>query len=180
MYLQTLVQNEIKVSACRFNDINQKNELNNHPEINVTWNDFFVSFDKHKYYWVQVFVLLFYYYYYYFSFRFVMYAKLKLIIQEIIHIVLLKWDVFYMILVFIVMHVRLYKFLIWFFIIKYWYKLTIMFRNILPFLMWHLKKSISQKNLCFVGLFKAIDKINIIFCYRSCLNLNLNLSFTYI
>jgi len=42
--LQTSDQNKIKVTACRFNDLNQKKEIENHPENNISRNDFFVSF----------------------------------------------------------------------------------------------------------------------------------------
>ncbi|VVC40349.1 Hypothetical protein CINCED_3A011948 [Cinara cedri] len=37
-----LLENKIKVSACRFNSLNQKKDLDMHPEKNVTWDDFFV------------------------------------------------------------------------------------------------------------------------------------------
>jgi len=40
MYLQTCIQNKIKVSTCRFKDLNQRQIITEHPELNVTWNDF--------------------------------------------------------------------------------------------------------------------------------------------
>lgn len=44
MCLQTSVQNIIKVSACRFNNLTQKKEIDEYTEKSVTFNDFIVSF----------------------------------------------------------------------------------------------------------------------------------------
>jgi len=41
--LQTSGQNKIEVTACRFNDLNQKNEIEMHAEKKISRNDFFVS-----------------------------------------------------------------------------------------------------------------------------------------
>uniref|UniRef100_A0A2S2NDX9 Kazal-like domain-containing protein n=1 Tax=Schizaphis graminum TaxID=13262 RepID=A0A2S2NDX9_SCHGA len=35
-------QNKIEIIACRFNDLNQKKEIENHPEKKISRNDFFV------------------------------------------------------------------------------------------------------------------------------------------
>ncbi|XP_060838961.1 cathepsin F-like isoform X4 [Rhopalosiphum padi] len=35
-------QNKIEITACRFNDLNQKKEIENHPEKKISRNDFFV------------------------------------------------------------------------------------------------------------------------------------------
>lgn len=42
--LQISNQNKIEVTACRFNDLNQKREIETHPEKKISRNDFFVSF----------------------------------------------------------------------------------------------------------------------------------------
>lgn len=42
--MQTSDQNKIEVTACRFNDLNQKKEIEMHPEKKISRNDFFVSF----------------------------------------------------------------------------------------------------------------------------------------
>jgi len=41
--LQTSDQNKIEVTACRFNDLNQKKEIEMHHEKKILRNDFFVS-----------------------------------------------------------------------------------------------------------------------------------------
>jgi len=42
--LQASDQNKVEVTACRFNDLNQKKEIEMHPEKKMSRNDFFVSF----------------------------------------------------------------------------------------------------------------------------------------
>jgi len=44
LYLQTFVTNEIEIRTCNFNDLNQKKEIEEHPEKIVEWSDFRVSF----------------------------------------------------------------------------------------------------------------------------------------
>lgn len=39
---RTSDQNKIEVTACRFNDLNQKKEIEMHPEKKISRNDFFV------------------------------------------------------------------------------------------------------------------------------------------
>lgn len=76
--MQLSNQNKIEVTACRFNDLNQKKEIETHPEKKISRNDFFVSFLS-----VKLFLGL---HTFLFGLRFVMYVKLQLIRQKTIHL----------------------------------------------------------------------------------------------
>lgn len=80
LYLQNSVQNIIKITAGRFNNLNKKKEIEEFPEKSDTINDFFVSFVMYKIVLIHLYMYLYNLFY-----RFMMYVKLKLIRREIMH-----------------------------------------------------------------------------------------------